>query len=148
MNIYLGLVYCVVCIIRLYFLPDDEIKLPDEITYINDLAECKNDYWMLELYTTFSPACQRVAPVFADLSRQYGCDKLKFGKGLLSATESDYSLYFSRCWAQSSYCPKIPPQVRCNVSTNSNHGSHERWRMCRNQTRSLVNRKTPPIPLF
>ena len=82
MNIYLGLVYCVVCIIRLYFLPDDEIKLPDEITYINDLSECKNDYWMLELYTTFSPACQRVAPVFADLSRQYGCDKLKFGKGL------------------------------------------------------------------
>merc|ERR1711917_92036 len=42
MNIYLGLVYCLVCIIRLYFLPDDEIKLPDEITYINDLAECKN----------------------------------------------------------------------------------------------------------
>lgn len=36
---------------------------------------------MLELYTTWSPACQRVAPVFADLSRNYGCDKLKFGKG-------------------------------------------------------------------
>ena len=101
MNIYLGLVYCVVCIIRLYFLPDDEIKLPDEITYINDLAECKNDYWMLELYTTFSPACQRVAPVFADLSRQYGCDKLKFGKGFSNETSTLMIIIyiFSRCWA-------------------------------------------------
>lgn len=80
MNVYFGLLYCFTCIVRLYFLPDDEIKLPDDITYINDLSECKNDYWLLEMYTTFSPACQRVAPVFADLSRQYSCDRLKFGK--------------------------------------------------------------------
>ena len=74
-----------VCLIRLYFLPDDEIKLPDNITYINDLAEVNKDYWMLELYTTWSPACQKVAPVFADLSRDYACDKLKFGKGSFSS---------------------------------------------------------------
>jgi len=80
MNVYVGLFYCLLCLIRVYFLPDDEIKLPDNITYINDLSEVKKDYWMLELYTTWSPACQRVAPVFADLSRNYGCDKLKFGK--------------------------------------------------------------------
>lgn len=80
MNVYVGLFYCLVCLIRLYFLPDDEIKLPDNITYINDLAEVNKDYWMLELYTTWSPACQKVAPVFADLSRDYACDKLKFGK--------------------------------------------------------------------
>jgi len=80
MNVYVGLVYCLACVIRLYCLPDDEIRLPDNITYINDLAEVKKDYWLLELYTTWSPACQKVAPVFADLSRDYGCDKLKFGK--------------------------------------------------------------------
>merc|ERR1712193_498206 len=80
MNVYVGTVYCVFCVIRLYFLPDDEIKLPDNISYINDLSECSSDYWFLELYTTWSPTCQRVAPVFADLSRNYACDKLKFGK--------------------------------------------------------------------
>ena len=81
MNVYIGLFYSIICIFRLYFLPDDEIRLPDNITYINDLAEVKHDYWLLELYTTWSPQCQRVAPVFADISRQYSCDKLKFGKG-------------------------------------------------------------------
>jgi len=80
MNVYIGIVYCLACVIRLYFLPDDEIKLPDDIVYIDDLNEVKQGYWLLELYTTWSPACQRVAPVFADLSRTYTCDNFKFGK--------------------------------------------------------------------
>merc|ERR1711990_296357 len=41
MNVYIGIFYSFICIIRLYFLPDDEIKLPDDIVYVNDLAEVK-----------------------------------------------------------------------------------------------------------
>jgi len=136
MNIYLGLVYCLVCIIRLYFLPDDEIKLPDEIIYINDLAECKNDYWMLELYTTFSPACQRVAPVFADLSRQYGCDKLKFGKVDVGRNQAIAQKFRLKLGAMSQQiptmalmkdgeCVEIRPEVLSNGKLRRFHFSEE-----------------------
>ena len=81
MNVYIGIFYSFICIIRLYFLPDDEIKLPDDVIYVNDLAEVRQGYWLLELYTTWSPQCKKVAPVFADISRQYAHENFKFGKG-------------------------------------------------------------------
>jgi len=80
MNVYIGIIYSIICIIRLYFLPDDQIHIPDDIVYVNDLAEVKQGYWLLELYTTWSPQCKRVAPVFADISRQYAHENFKFGK--------------------------------------------------------------------
>jgi len=80
MNIYFGLFYMILCTIRLYFLPDDRIKLPDSVEYLNDLQECSKGYWLICLYSTWSPQCQKVAPVFSELSRQYGCEGFKFGK--------------------------------------------------------------------
>lgn len=80
MNIYFGLFYIMLCVFRLYFLPDDRIVLPDSVEYLNELAECNRGYWLICLYATWSPTCQKVAPVFSDLSRQYGCEGLKFGK--------------------------------------------------------------------
>jgi len=80
MNIYFGLFYMILCVIRLYFLPDDRIKLPDSVEYLNDLQDCSKGYWLICLYSTWSPQCQKVAPVFSELSRQYSCEGFKFGK--------------------------------------------------------------------
>lgn len=68
--------------IRLYFLPDDRIKLPDSVEYLNDLQDCSKGYWLICLYSTWSPQCQKVAPVFSELSRQYSCEGFKFGKSI------------------------------------------------------------------
>lgn len=109
MNIYFGLFYIIrkwlsslyqlfklwlVCIIRLYFLPDDRIKLPDSVEYLNDLQECSKGYWLICLYSTWSPQCQKVAPVFSELSRKYACEGFKFGKSSFFILFLDFKSIF------------------------------------------------------
>jgi len=107
MNFYFGLLYSIICIVRLYFLPDDRIKLPDSVEYLNELDECKKGYWMLTLYTTWSPNCQRMAPVFSDLSREFGSEGLKFGKIDIGRNESVAKKFKIRVSSMSAQLPTV-----------------------------------------
>ena len=96
LNFFVGIIYSIICILRLYFLPDDRIKLPDSVEYLNDLDECKKGHWLVCLYTTWSPQCQRMAPVFSDLSREFGCEGLKFGKSKKLFNKKRFSIFFKK----------------------------------------------------
>ncbi|XP_078490421.1 thioredoxin-related transmembrane protein 2-B [Ciona intestinalis] len=78
--------YCLLCVFRLWLLPDYFVDGPEELTYFSDttlqesLEEDKRVTWVVLFYTTWSPHCHSVSPVFSELSNEYATKYLKFAK--------------------------------------------------------------------
>ncbi|KAL3086942.1 hypothetical protein niasHT_021806 [Heterodera trifolii] len=82
----LGLLYASVVLLLFVILPE---PLPAESTKIRyfradelqkTIDEDKSVIWVIEFFTTWSPDCRYVAPVFSALSEKYSLPNLRFGK--------------------------------------------------------------------
>jgi thioredoxin-like negative regulator of GroEL len=46
----------------------------------NKKSKKKPQRWLVEFFTTWSPPCKTLAPLFAELSIEYGTERFRFGK--------------------------------------------------------------------
>lgn len=81
-----GLVYVLVCLVRIWIFPEVFTEPTDEILHVNDvtleevLQEDKRVVWMIEFYVQWSPNCHAVSPVISNLAKEYSTDFLKWAK--------------------------------------------------------------------
>jgi thiol-disulfide isomerase/thioredoxin len=79
-------VYIIVCFILFFLFPEPVYRGPESIIYHTDktlecsLNESGKVSWLIEFYTTASPACITLAPAFAQVSNSYALPSLRFGK--------------------------------------------------------------------
>lgn len=82
----LAFIYSLLCVVRIWLFGDDFLEGNEVTTYFNaktleeELDEHPNVTWVVLFYTTWSPKCNQVFPVFAELSETYSKEYLKFGK--------------------------------------------------------------------
>lgn len=78
--------YALLCLSSMWFFPEPFPDGPEDILYFSDktmketIEEDSRVVWIIEFYTTWSPQCHTVAPVFSSLSNQYATNFLRFGK--------------------------------------------------------------------
>ncbi|XP_025090057.1 thioredoxin-related transmembrane protein 2-like [Pomacea canaliculata] len=85
-SIALGIVYVCLCLLHFVFLPQPVYEGPEKIVYFRgpnlqeELERDKRITWLVSFYAAWSPQCLTFAPIFSELSAEYGLDNLKFGK--------------------------------------------------------------------
>ncbi|KAJ9589593.1 hypothetical protein L9F63_017178 [Diploptera punctata] len=86
-DIRLGIAYGVLFVLLAMLLPEPTYSGPENVVYFRtaagleeELQRDKRVIWLVVFYTVWNPACTNFAPIFAQLSAQYGLDNLKFGK--------------------------------------------------------------------
>ncbi|CAG0880128.1 unnamed protein product [Cyprideis torosa] len=117
-------------------------KGPEKVTYFSkdtleeEMASDKDITWVVCFYASWSPACVQFAPLFSQLSVEYGTPYLRFGK--LDATRfRDTALRFSV--SDHAYSKQLPTVVvfqhggteMCRVPTLSSSGRVNRVPMTR-----------------
>ncbi|KAK0398937.1 hypothetical protein QR680_002819 [Steinernema hermaphroditum] len=81
-----GTVYVLLSIVVTVLFPEPAYKGPEKVVYfqgdalIKELESPRKTYWVIQFYTTWSPECRHVTPVFAELSEKFTLPNLKFGK--------------------------------------------------------------------
>ncbi|XP_063676178.1 thioredoxin-related transmembrane protein 2-like isoform X1 [Bolinopsis microptera] len=86
MSIQLAIWYTIFCIVLMVTVRTPSFEESSEMKYFVDntlpeqLKNDKHSIWVVEFYTTFSPHCNAVKPIFGALSREYTHDYMKFGK--------------------------------------------------------------------
>lgn len=82
----LAFIYGMLCLMRMWLFYDDFVEGKENTTYFNHvtleehLKEHPEETWMILFYTTWTPKCTAIFPVFAELSETYSTQYLKFGK--------------------------------------------------------------------
>ncbi|CAB3369563.1 Hypothetical predicted protein [Cloeon dipterum] len=82
----LGIGYGVLFILVGLIFPEPVYKGPENVTYFrgNDMEEEikreKKIVWVVTFYTAWNPSCVNFAPIFAEISNQYGLENLRFAK--------------------------------------------------------------------
>uniref|UniRef100_A0A8R1DJ24 Thioredoxin domain-containing protein n=1 Tax=Caenorhabditis japonica TaxID=281687 RepID=A0A8R1DJ24_CAEJA len=85
-EILAGIIYVLACLVITVLCPEPAYTGPEQITYFQgdqlyeELAKNRNTIWVIQFFTTWSPECKHVHPVFAELSEKYTLSNLKFGK--------------------------------------------------------------------
>ncbi|KAH8418373.1 hypothetical protein KR222_004512 [Zaprionus bogoriensis] len=82
-----GLGFLLLCVLVGMIFPEPSYKGPEHITYFRnaqvfeeELARDKRISWLICFYTVWNPSCVNFAPIFAELSAEYGTELLRFGK--------------------------------------------------------------------
>uniref|UniRef100_A0A914E6B9 Thioredoxin domain-containing protein n=1 Tax=Acrobeloides nanus TaxID=290746 RepID=A0A914E6B9_9BILA len=81
-----GVLYGVICLIGTLIFPEPAYKDSEKIIYfkgdqfMHELETKKHIHWIIEFYTTWSPECRHITPVFSKLSERYTLPNLRFGK--------------------------------------------------------------------
>ncbi|VEL29836.1 unnamed protein product [Protopolystoma xenopodis] len=82
-----SIVYGVFWLLQTTFLHQPAYDGPDKVLYFRDttfeeevLRLDSRVTWLIAFYTAWSPACIKLAPIFSELSSEYGLPNLKFGK--------------------------------------------------------------------
>ncbi|KAK7869174.1 hypothetical protein R5R35_006625 [Gryllus longicercus] len=86
-DVRMGIIYTVLFVLLGMTLPEPTYSGPDKVTYFRteagleeELSRDKRVVWLVTFYAAWNPACVNFAPIFAQLSAEYGLDNLKFGK--------------------------------------------------------------------
>lgn len=86
-DIRMGIIFAIIFILCGLLFPEPTYQGPEKVTYLrgaNGLEEeLKRDtriVWLVAFYTAWNPACVNFAPIFSELSAEYGLENLKFGK--------------------------------------------------------------------
>jgi len=85
-SISYGLLYILLIFAHIMLLPKPVYRGPENIVYFrgpnlcDEIKRDKNVTWMITFFVAWSPKCVAFAPVFSELSNEYGLDNLKFGK--------------------------------------------------------------------
>jgi len=81
-----GLIYAILCLVTAVIFPEPAYTGRERITYFqgtalhDELEKNKRCVWMIEFFTSWSPECRRVTPVFGELSEKFTLPNLRFGK--------------------------------------------------------------------
>ncbi|KHN88683.1 Thioredoxin-related transmembrane protein 2 -like protein [Toxocara canis] len=82
----IGSIYVLLCIVHAVLFPEPAYTGPEKITYFNgtelydEVQRNKRVTWLVQFYTTWSPECKHIAPVFAQLSDRFALPNLRFAK--------------------------------------------------------------------
>uniref|UniRef100_A0A8C4QR84 Thioredoxin-related transmembrane protein 2b n=1 Tax=Eptatretus burgeri TaxID=7764 RepID=A0A8C4QR84_EPTBU len=82
----LGLLYLILCIVFIVTCRPPVFLGPEHTMYLSsktmeEIVCCaRSGTWLVEFFANWAPECQSFAPVFANLSLQYNCPGLHFGK--------------------------------------------------------------------
>ncbi|KAI0209076.1 hypothetical protein LSAT2_006231 [Lamellibrachia satsuma] len=83
----LGVIFVVLCIIHLAFLPEPAYSGPESVMYFSggtnlqdELERDKRVTWLVEFYAAWLPSCVSFSAVYAPLSSKYSLDNFKFAK--------------------------------------------------------------------
>ncbi|XP_065202641.1 thioredoxin-related transmembrane protein 2 homolog [Planococcus citri] len=86
-DIRTGILYGVLFLVLAIWVPEPTYEGPSNVVYFrttatleDELSKNKNITWLVCFYTVWNPSCVNFAPIFAQLSAEYGLDNLKFGK--------------------------------------------------------------------
>lgn len=86
MSPQLAVWYLLVIVVLMVTVRTPDVEDSGEMRYFVDdslpvqLREDKETIWVIEFYTTFSPHCNAVKPIFGSLSREFTSQYMKFGK--------------------------------------------------------------------
>jgi len=82
----IGTLYVLLSVIITVVFPEPAYKGPEKVVYFQgdalfkELESARRSHWVIQFYTTWSPECKHVTPVFAELSEKFTLPNLKFGK--------------------------------------------------------------------
>ncbi|KAK3084536.1 hypothetical protein FSP39_014888 [Pinctada imbricata] len=85
-NVIVSVIYGLLCLFHMIFLPKPGYKGPEFITYFREsnlqeeLERDKRIVWVVCFYAAWSPQCVNFAPIFSEISSEYHLDNLRFGK--------------------------------------------------------------------
>lgn len=82
-----GILYAILFLVLAIWVPEPTYNGPSNVVYFrtalsleDEISRNKNITWLICFYTAWNPSCANFAPLFAQLSAEYGVDNLKFGK--------------------------------------------------------------------
>lgn len=81
-----GIIYIILVVIHFLIVGEPVYQGPEKVLYFQgkefdeELGRDKQCVWFMTFFTSWSPACSNLAPIFAKLSAEYSLDNLKFGK--------------------------------------------------------------------
>jgi len=82
----LSIVYSLVCLLRMWCFPENFGEMKEKLLHFNDktleetLKENPKIVWVVQFYTTWSPACRASLPAFSAVSLDYCDEHLRYGK--------------------------------------------------------------------
>uniref|UniRef100_UPI00358FD752 thioredoxin-related transmembrane protein 2-like n=2 Tax=Myxine glutinosa TaxID=7769 RepID=UPI00358FD752 len=86
LDIRLGLLYLILCVVFMVTCRPPLFLGPEHTMYLSsktmeEVVCCaRSGTWLVEFFANWAPECQSFAPVFANISLQYNCPGLHFGK--------------------------------------------------------------------
>uniref|UniRef100_A0A7E4V244 Thioredoxin domain-containing protein n=1 Tax=Panagrellus redivivus TaxID=6233 RepID=A0A7E4V244_PANRE len=82
----LGIAFSIVCLLVTVLLPEPVYLESNNVTYFraeglwNEINQDKRVNWIIVFFTSWSPECRHVTPVFSKLSDRFTLPNLRFGK--------------------------------------------------------------------
>uniref|UniRef100_A0A1I7XR38 Thioredoxin domain-containing protein n=1 Tax=Heterorhabditis bacteriophora TaxID=37862 RepID=A0A1I7XR38_HETBA len=82
----IGICYILACTVISVVFPEPMYNGPEKITYFQgtelfeNIDKDRRCIWIIQFYSTWSPDCKHVTPVFAELSERFSLPNLRFGK--------------------------------------------------------------------
>ncbi|RCN30928.1 thioredoxin [Ancylostoma caninum] len=81
-----GIIYLLIVVAITVVVPEPVYTGPENVTYFQgselfeELDKDRKSFFVIQFYTTWSPDCKHVTPVFAQLSDRFSLPNLRFGK--------------------------------------------------------------------
>ncbi|VDL83407.1 unnamed protein product [Nippostrongylus brasiliensis] len=81
-----GIIYLLIVVAITVVVPEPIYSGPEKVTYyqgselFEELDKDRKSFFIIQFYTTWSPDCRHVTPVFAQLSERFSLPNLRFGK--------------------------------------------------------------------
>lgn len=85
-DVIAGVIFIVLCLLVTVLFPEPVYSGPENVTYFTgeqlfeQLKTDRKTVWVVQFFTTWSPECKHVTPVFAQLSEKFSLPHLKFAK--------------------------------------------------------------------
>ncbi|XP_067015422.1 thioredoxin-related transmembrane protein 2 homolog [Anabrus simplex] len=86
-DVRMGIFFTIITVLTGLMLPEPTYSGPEKVTYFRtaaglteELERDRHTTWLVVFYAAWNPACVNFAPIFAQLSSEYGLDNLRFGK--------------------------------------------------------------------
>lgn len=81
-----GILYAVLFLLLAIWVPEPTYSGPSNVVYFRTVASLEDEIaktnviWLICFFTAWNPACANFAPIFAQISAEYGRENFKFGK--------------------------------------------------------------------
>ncbi|XP_012266460.1 thioredoxin-related transmembrane protein 2 homolog [Athalia rosae] len=86
-DVRMGIIFGIIFILCGLVLPEPTYQGPENVIYLRGATGLQEELqrdnrvtWLIAFYTVWNPACVNFAPIFSQISAEYGLENLKFGK--------------------------------------------------------------------